>query len=146
PAFDLARIQLNDCNSILLPDVGVDVAIDELEFVQPPYSLTGVHSADLRLPLHCVGIQEPQHGCAVTLDELTIVMSESPRGSSVRERGLRLERIEVIPDTGVTVQRTAKRGNKCFEILQRQRVNVRLRSHRSQLDKLPPPLRRLPSI
>jgi hypothetical protein len=29
--------------------VGVDVAVDELEFVQPPYSLTGVHNADLRL-------------------------------------------------------------------------------------------------
>src|SRR5690349_11177979 len=71
-----------------------------------------------------------------------IIMSESPCVSSVRERGLWLERIEVIPDTGVTVQRTAKRRNKRFEILQRQCANVRLRSHRSQLDKLPPPLRK----
>src|SRR5213078_4077817 len=71
---------------------------------------------------------------------LMIVMSESPSVSSVRERGLWLKRIEVIPDTEVAVQRTSKRGNKCFEILQRQRARVRLRSQRSKLDKLPPPL------
>src|SRR5262245_15514594 len=39
--------------------------------------ITGVRNADLRLALHCVGIQEPQHECAITLDELLIVMSES---------------------------------------------------------------------
>src|SRR5262249_12812840 len=60
PTCDLARIQADDCNTILLPDVGVHLAVDEFEFVQPPYPLTGIDNLDLPLPLHCVRVQKSQ--------------------------------------------------------------------------------------
>src|SRR3989442_7492202 len=72
--------------------------------VQPPYSLPVIRNADLPLPLHCVGIQKPQHRCPVTHDQLAIVVRQSPSGSDEVEPGLRLERVEVISGAVVEVQ------------------------------------------
>src|SRR5262245_42417622 len=70
-----------------------------------------------------------------------IVMRESPSVSVVAERGLWLERIDVISNTGLTVQITPKRRNHEFEIIKSPRANkVRPRSHRSELDELAAPL------
>src|SRR5829696_4930315 len=82
----------------------------------------------LRLPLHSIRIQKPQNRCAVALDELMVVMRESPSRNVVSERRLWFERIHVISDTAITVQKRSTHG---LQVVQNQRANhVLPRSHR----------------
>src|SRR5207244_6098445 len=101
PAGDLTAIRLNDCDSILRPNVGVDLAIDELELIQIFDSLAAVEHFETAQLDESLGIQESQFRGAVAHDEPAIVMSEAPSVAWVHETRPWLERRNVVGHTDV---------------------------------------------
>src|SRR5207249_3044281 len=96
PAGDLTGIRLNDCDSILRQNVGVDLAVDELELIQIFDTLVAVEHYETAQLGESLGIQESQFRGAVAHDEPVIVMSEAPSFAWVHESRPWLERRNVV--------------------------------------------------
>src|SRR2546422_4332232 len=113
PAGDLTGIRLNDCDSILQQNVGVDLAVDELQLIQIFDRLVAVEHFEAAQLGESLGTQKSQFRGAVAHDEAVIVMSEAPSFTSVHETRPWVERRNVVGQADVVSQVATGVLEKC---------------------------------
>ena len=105
PARDLARIELNDGNPILLPDVGIDFAIDVFEFVQLVYGSLTVNYVNRPRNLKISRVNEPDATRSVAQYQRLPISRKSPTLAGVIKLPRAFERLGIVDKTHLMLPR-----------------------------------------
>src|ERR1043166_4082088 len=116
PSDDLTGIRLNDYDSILRQNVGVDLAVDELELIQIFDTLVAVEHFEPAQLDESLRIQESQFRGAVAHDKPVIVMSEAPSFAWVHETRPWLEGRNVVGHADVVSEVSSGVLKKCTQV------------------------------
>src|SRR5262245_25698076 len=81
-----------------MPDVGVDLSLHILEFVQFIDRCLAVDNSDASLDLKRRGIEKPQMVCAIAQNYRMLVVGKSPPFTAIRECPKLLKAISVVTE------------------------------------------------